>query len=201
MKEICEIDIVNNRFIIKQIYSGTKTPSYQEEFDTDYDFKKGQLQNDTCLGHWRSVCDIDETFQDKLGKDSSEKQHRDESDIDSSYYDDSVDESEEEEEDISDESDEWRMNLMNLMNLMKMILDDDYEFVNANDKTIPVMRMVLLWLVILNNVERFLKKLGGVYNKSLKGYLFKIIIKETLIVYGHRSIFTSFNRSKINLCI
>ena len=167
----------------------TKTPiSYQEEFDTDYDFKKGKLQNSSSLGHWRGICNIDETFQDRSDTDLSENRYRYESDVDSNSshqygVDESDDDDEDENEDISEESEESDESEESEDDFIDD--DDDYEFINANDVYYTRYANGLIVVGDFKKCGKSLEEIGGVYNKSLKGYLFKSArVKETLLDMG-----------------
>ena len=92
-------------------------------------------------------------------------------------YEDDVVESED--EDISDESDEESEGEDDFID------DDDYEFVNANDVYYTRYANGLIVVGDFKKCGKILEEIGGVYSKSLKGYLFKSArVKETLLDMG-----------------
>lgn len=177
----------NNAYVHKSTY--TKSPlsyqlSYQEEFDTDYDFKKGKLSSQKCVGNWRGVCQVDDSFQDTADDVNSSDEEQESSVLDSiNCYEDDVVESED--EDISDESDEESEGEDDFIDDEDEDEDDDYEFVNANDVYYTRYANGLIVVGDFKQCGKILEEIGGVYNKSLKGYLFKSArVKETLLDMG-----------------
>ena len=194
LKEQGATDISN-----KSKYSLEQKSDYKSDYasDMDQDFKKGKLGL-ASPGFWRGVCDVDATFQDKLVDYSSDNSSDEycKSETDEEYNtendtteeedftddDENVDEDDDENEDEDEDEDEDEGDF----------IDDDYEFVNANDVYYTRYANGLIVVGDLEKCGKILQEIGGVYNKSLKGYLFKSArVKGTLLDW-------KFNISALN---
>ncbi len=175
--------------------------------DTDYDldFKKGVLRNEA-YGFWRGVCDIDSSFQDFSSEESLDDNHSleksspaisnknrkcrvekerwrrwefsSESECDSEYEPEPEPEPDLESETETESDSELDEDFINDE-------EDDFEFIDANNVYYTRYSNGLIVVGDLKQCGKYLEEIGGVYSKSLNGYLFKSAkVKETLIDMG-----------------